>query len=47
VPHRDLIEVVLEALPDEFNFIVAQLITQEERNEKFKKALGGDFVFVN
>jgi len=27
--------------------LVAQLITQEERNEKFKKALGGDFVFVN
>jgi histone deacetylase 1/2 len=53
VPHRDLIEVVLEALPEEFNPIVAsvnsqaeiisldelesQLLTQESRNEKFKK----------
>jgi len=27
VPHRDPIEVVLEALPDEFNFIVAHVIS--------------------
>jgi len=54
VSHRDLIEIVLEALPEEFNATVAsvnskseivslddlesQLLTQEARNEKFKKA---------
>jgi len=54
ISHRDLIEIVLEALPEEFNTIVAsvnsksevisldelelQLLTQESRNEKFKKA---------
>lgn len=54
VPHRDLIEVVLEALPEEFNAVVAsvnrkteiisldelesQLLAQESRNERFKKA---------
>jgi len=58
VPHHDLIETVLEALPEEFNHIVAtvnsqaevvsldelesQLLTQEARNEKFKKALAVD-----
>lgn len=63
VSHRDLIEVVLEALPEEFNPIVAsvnsqseiitldelesQLLTQEARNEKFKKALITDSVAVN
>lgn len=63
MPHRDLIEVILEALPEEFNPIVAtvnsqahivsldelesQLLTQEARNEKFKKALGGDLPSVN
>lgn len=63
VSHRDLIELVLEALPEEYNAIVAtvngqvdfisldelesQLLTQESRNEKFKKALIGDTAFVN
>jgi len=63
VPHCDLIETVLEALPEEFNPIVAtvnsqaevisldelesQLLTQEARNEKFKKALIGDTASVN
>ena len=53
VPHKDLIEVVLEALLEEFNAVVAsvnrkteiisldelesQLLTQESRNERFKK----------
>jgi len=63
VSHRDLIELVLEALPEEYNAIVAnvnsqadlisldelesQLLTQESRNEKFKKALIGDTASVN
>jgi len=63
MPHHDLIEVILEALLEEFNPIVAtvnsqahivsldelksQLLTQEARNEKFKKALGGDLPSVN
>jgi len=63
VPHRDLIETVLEALPEEFDPIVAtvnsqaevisldelesQLLTQEARNEKFKKALVGETASVN
>jgi len=63
VPHRDLIETVLEALPEEFDPIVAtvnsqsevisldelesRLLTQEARNEKFKKALVGDTASVN
>jgi histone deacetylase 1/2 len=63
ISHRDLIEVVLEALPEEFNPIVAsinsktelvsldelesQLLTQEARNEKFKKALISDSAAVN
>ncbi|MCH92348.1 retrovirus-related Pol polyprotein from transposon TNT 1-94, partial [Trifolium medium] len=63
VAHRDLIEVVLEALPEEFNPIVAsvnsqaeivsldelesQLLTQEARNEKFKKALVTEQAAVN
>lgn len=60
VSHCDLIELVLEALPEEYNAIVAnvnsqvdlislesQLLTQESRNEKFKKALIGDTASVN
>lgn len=63
ISHRDLIEVVLEALPEEFNVVVAtvnsqvaiisldelesQLLTQEARNDKFKKALTGDSVSAN
>ena len=63
VSHRDLIEVVLEALPEEFDPIVAsvnvksevvsldelgsQLLTQESRNEKFKKAAITEPVSVN
>lgn len=63
VSHRDLIETVLEALPGEYNAIVAsvnsksevisldelesQLLTQESRNEKFKKAAVTEPVSVN
>lgn len=63
VPQRDLIEIVLEGLSEEFNPIVAsvnsrsdiisldelesQLLTQEARNEKFKKALIADSASVN
>jgi hypothetical protein len=61
ISHRDLIETVLEVLPEEFNAIVAsvnskvisldelesQLLTQESRNEKFKKAAVIEPVSVN
>jgi len=63
VSHRDLIEGVLEALPEEFNAIVASvnsksevisldeleshLLTQEARNEKFKKAAATEPASIN
>jgi hypothetical protein len=63
IPQRDLVEIILESLPEEFNPIVAsvnsrsevislyelesQLLTQEARNEKFKKALIADSASVN
>ena len=63
VSKRDLIEIVLESLPEEFDPIVAsvngrpdvisldelesQLLTQEARNEKFKKALSTESASVN
>lgn len=42
VPHRDLIEVVLEALPEEFNAVVASVNRKTEiilLDERFKKAV--------
>ena len=63
ISHRDLIEGVLEALPEEFNAIDAsvnsksevisldelesQLLTQEARNEKFKKVVATEPASIN